>query len=321
MNPHADRVILISSTASKPGHAMLAGDVIADYKVRGRRSLEKLEDVLKHLTAGFDNRRAQSVTATDVRAYVAKRLEAGAASATINRELAALKRMFRLGINGERIYRAPHIEMLPEANARQGFVEPATFEKILAALPDVLADAERMLYGSGWRKQEVLSLRWSDVDREHRRVTLRAENSKNAEPRVLPLVNGLLDVIERRWAARTFKTEDGQERVSDLVFHRDGQRIRGFRKAWASATKAAGSPELLVHDLRRSAVRNMTKAGVPQAVAMKITGHRTASVFRRYLITDEVDLREALERTDVAVRAASVPATRKVVQLPRKRRA
>jgi integrase len=92
---------------------------------------------------------------------------------------------------------------LRESNARQGFVEPATFEAIAKHLPPVLADVTRFAYATGWRKQEVLTLAWSDVDREHGVVTLRGAVSKNGEPRRLPLTSALAEIIERRWEALT----------------------------------------------------------------------------------------------------------------------
>jgi integrase len=119
---------------------------------------------------------------------------------------------------------------------------------------------------------------------------------------LIPLTPPLADIIERRWKARTV-TQLGGTILADLVFHRDGRPVGSFRKAWASACKAAGVAGLLVHDLRRSAVRNFERAGVSQAVAMKITGHKTASVYRRYRIVDERDLREALAKTEAAVSA------------------
>jgi len=211
--------------------------------------------------------------------------------------LAALKRAFRLGVEREQLAKAPAIKLFTERNARQGFVEPAVFEAIALALPEGLSDAARMAYASGWRREEVLSLTWADVDIAARRVYLRRERSKNAEPRTLVLVGALLDILQRRETAKV--------PGCPYVFHRKGRRIVNLKKAWLKATKAAGAEGLLFHDLRRSAVRNFDKAGVSQPVAMSITGHKTVSVYQRYRIVGEDDIERALSMTQAATTAAA----------------
>ena len=140
------------------------------------------------------------------------------------------------------------------------------------------------------------------------------ENSKTRKPETMPLEGELLDIIKRRRTATVLEGEDGRRRFAEFVFHRDGQPIGDIRKAWATACKVAGVDRRLFHDLRRTASRNMIAAGVPQAVAMKITGHRTDSMFRRYAIVNEEQKREALARTQQYL--ATQPA-RKVIAIGR----
>lgn len=284
---------------------------LRDYEQNGWRSIDTLRARQEPLRAAFGTWRAVDVTGPAIEQYKSNRLvcktkkKTTVSVATLNRELTALKRAFRLGVEQERIATVPFIKMLAEHNIRQGFVEPGTFEEIVRHLPHPIGDVSRFGFITGWRKQEILTLKWSDVDLEYRRIRLRRENSKNEEPRVIILTDDLLALVQRRWAARQYQIKSGVA-LAQWVFHRRGQRIVDFRDHWAKATEAAKVPRLLFHDLRRSAVRNMEKAGVSQAVAMKISGHKTDSVYRRYRITDEADIELALRKTQESIRQAPV---------------
>jgi integrase len=278
--------------------------VESDYVVNGRRSLKTLRAWLTALRTAFGEKRACDLTAERIETFKRDRLAEGYAPATVNRMLAALRRGYRLAVTRKQLNDGPMIEMLREHNARQGFVEPATFAAIVPHLPTDLQDWARFGYLSAWRLGEISTLEWADVDRAAGVATLRREHSKTGDPRILPLTGELAALIERRWTAREYRTVDRETALSPLVFHRAGRPVGDTRKAWANACAAAGVPGILFHDLRRSAIRNMEKAGVSQSVAMKISGHKTASVYRRYRIVDEADVRDALARTDAYVRQA-----------------
>jgi integrase len=270
---------------------------------------------LKPLRDFFALTRAINVTTTDIERFIKERLDAKKARATVNRETGALKQAFNLARKQGRLTRVPYIPMLREDNARQGFFEHADFESVVAKLPAPINDIARFAYLSGWRRGEIVSLRWDAVDRNAREVRLRT--SKNGEGRVLPLTDGLWDLIERRWTARTIDMKDGTTKMSEFVFHREGDAVVDFRKGWAQAFTAGRVPRKLFHDLRRTAVRNMIRAGVPQSVAMSISGHKTVSMFMRYNITSDADKIAALRK--MADHLAALPKQQqdgKIVDLP-----
>ena len=173
---------------------------MADYTANGRRSSATLAFRLAPLREAFGQEKARDVKAASIKRYTDRRLAAGKAHATINRELAALRRAFTIAVEQERLSSAsvPRVKLFAEHNARQGFVERADFDAVVSRLPGYLQDYARFAYGSGWRKGEVATLEWSAVDKGTTRVTLRREHSKNGEPRGLPLVGELTEIIARR---------------------------------------------------------------------------------------------------------------------------
>jgi integrase len=269
-----------------------------DYKAN-RRQVRTIKAPVAHLIVHFGaDRAAIDITSDVVTKYVAMRQGQGAANATINRSLAALKRSFSLAERAGKVARRPYIELLEENNARQGFIINAEFIRLREALPADLRDPVEFLYRSAWRVGEMRSLEWSDV--KDGAIRLRSEHSKNKVGRVLPLTRELADIIER---AR-------QRRLPELpfVFHRDdGSPIGLFRKSWATACKAARLGTVLVHDLRRSAIKNMVDAKVGEKTAMTISGHKTRSTFERYNIVTQEAVTRALE--DVSDHLAAQPKT------------
>lgn len=276
----------------------LAADYIQEREVRGitgaclQWSKSRVEN-LKTLFAGV---RAVEITTHRMREYARKRLAMGAAPGTVNRDFGALSRMFTLAMQAGTMTRRPYIPRLRENPPRQGFMEHGEYLAIREHLPAAYRDVLDYGYLSGWRKGEVLSLEWRDVDREGRVIRLRPEVSKTREGRVLVLSAPLHAVMERRWHARALGCP--------LVFHEPARSLQGFKNAWERACNAAGVPGKLFHDLRRTAVRNMVRAGIPERVAMQVSGHKTRSVFDRYNIVSEGDLRQAAERLAAYVEGA-----------------
>jgi integrase len=222
--------------------------------------------------------------------------------------LKAIRRSFRLA--GTSIAFAPEIPTVTVRNARQGFLSRADFEAVVSNLLDAdLIDFTEWSWWTGMRKGESARLTWEAFDRETWAMRLHARDAKTGQGRTLALAGPLRKIIERRIAARRLDCP--------LIFHRDGATIAEFRKSWASAIKRAGLSGVRFHDLRRSAIRNLVRAGVDPAVVMKISGHRTRAVFDRYNIVSEEDLAQAMEKVGDYVSA--LPRERKVGAVGRTR--
>lgn len=306
--------MVIAPRVDKVTVAELAQDLREEYQANARRSADRLEFSLAHVLPALGHVRAQTLTSAQVTGYVVARQAAGAASATINRELAALKRTLRLAAEREKITRVAHVAMLNEDNARQGFFERSELNAVKAHLPEALRPVAEFCYLTGWRKQEVLGLTWGQVDFAGGQVRLEPGTTKNREGRSFPLTVALRALLE---VQRTV-TEDAQRARGSIVphvFHRNGKRILDLRGAWDVACERAGYPGRILHDLRRTAVRNLERAGVSRSVAMSLTGHKTEAVFRRYAIVDSASQAEAALKLDRLADLGTDLGTGKVVRL------
>jgi integrase len=308
-----------------------AADVVNDYRTNAKRSLDEVERrITKHLQPYFGGRRMAAITTADIRSYVAQRQAetemvrkaydvrrkdgtatrvveqrrtiAGVSNAEINRELTILKRVFSLAMQAGKLLHKPHIPLLRENNTRTGFFEPEQFTSVQAHLPTALRPIVEFAYITGWRiASEVLPLEWRNVDFGAGEVRLDAGTTKNGEGRVFPMTDDLRALLEVQHAEH-LRLKQGGQIIPSVFFRlvadkRGGpkrpKRVLAFTKAWAAACRAAGCPGRIPHDLRRTAVRNMVRRGVPERVAMKLTGHKTPSVFQRYNIVSDGDLRTA----------------------------
>ena len=289
----------------------LLDNYLTHLKNKGAKSVSRLTSDLKRIRENFGCYRAINVKSPMVDQYISEQLKLGFANATINRGLSALKTAFNLARKQEILNDVPFFTTLREDNARQGFFEKAEYEAILSHLPGYLKGAVQLAYKTGWRRAEILNLTWESVDLQAKE--LRLWTSKNREGRCIPLQGELWDVVARQWAAREVKLKD-RTLISQWVFHNKGKRIQSYYKAWHTACNAAGYPGKLPHDFRRTAARNMTRAGVTETVAMSITGHKTNSMFRRYNITSQEDKKQALLDTEEYVRGQ--PNENKIYILP-----
>ena len=288
--------------------------VVADYRVNGRRSAKRLEQSWAHIVEFFGEReKAIAFTPQRLAAYLTARTDDGAAPATVKNELAALKRAFNLarktGVLLPNEGPAAFPTIAP-SNARSGFFERGEHEAVRAALPPDEGDVAEFLFWTGWRKGEALGLRWRNVDEAA--GVIRIETTKSGEPRTLPYASlpALRTLIENRRRV-TDAVQKKRGMVVSHVFHRNGESIRYLRRSWISACIAAGLGRevrneegkvvdrvayRIPHDYRRSAARNLSRAGVPERVIMQLCGWKTRSVFDRYRIVPERELAEGLAR-------------------------
>jgi integrase len=296
----------------------LAEDFLRDYRINGRKSLPDAKARWRlHLQPFFGNLRAVEVSSDLVARYVDSRQQAGAENATINRELACLKRMYHLAqrMTPPKVQRVPIFPKLKEDNIRKGFLEDAAYSRLLNACPELwfraLLEVGRTY---GWRRGELLRMRAREVDLIARTLRLEPGTTKNRDGREVTMTETIYRLM---CVLLVGKNPD------DFVFTRkNGTPVRDIRKTWWASCIRAGvgkmvcgdcsSPVigpkcdtcksgnlkyqgLIFHDLRRTAARNLRRAGVAEGVIQKIGGWRTRSVFERYAIVSQADIVDAMK--------------------------
>jgi len=296
--------------------ADLWAEYLRAYKLSGKKAAWRQEMCWAHLKPTFETMRPEQLGTRDLSAYQETRISEGAAPATVNREVSALSAALyhangMTGANGKPVLdRVPSFPAsLKEAAPRKGFVEDAQYATLAAnAKPLWLRTLIACAYSFGFRKSELLGMRVRQVDFFRRWLELEQGTTKNDEARKVKMTG---EVYELMLEATRGKNPD------DFIFTREnGEHVVDPRDDWYALcvaskfgafvpAKRANGEEyqryvgLILHSFRRSAIRNMTRRGVSETVAMRISGHKTASVFRRYDITDERDLADATDKIEL----------------------
>jgi integrase len=300
-------------------------DALLDhYRSTGERNVDEAMCRIGHLNRHFSGVKADQIDGPAVSRYIVARLAEVRVStvpglrkkpqvSTVNREVALLMRALRLGAEQGRLGRVPVVHLADESKrARTGFLEPAQFGAIRSHLPADAAVIVSLLYDGAHRLREITHLRRDQIDLA--RGCIRLRQSKTGALVAVYLTPETLDLL-RAHLDRVRELEKSLGKVLPMAFPIMGgfgvsRRLIGtqrdsFVRAWETATTAAGFPGKLVHDCRRSAIRNLIRAGVHEKTVMSISGHTTRSTFDRYNITSETDLQDAATKLDAARKAAS----------------
>ena len=285
--------------------------IIADYAKNDQKRPR-----VAHLNNFFKNMRVIDISTTKLNAFIALRQEQGAANATINQDLKALRRMFNLGAKEKPAkvnpLQTPSIELLPEDNIKEGYFEDDEYYALLAHLPEHLRGFVQFAYWTGWRVNQIRQLTWKMVNVKEGCIVvpgrIRKGRKGKTRPQTVYFNEPIKEIIERQRSERNLGCP--------YVFHRHGVQIEDFRFAWNRACRAAKlgygyrmstryvgkwsgkfKEGPTIHDFRRTAARNLVqRAGVPEIIAMQITGHKTRSVFERYNIVTPKALKDAAQR-------------------------
>lgn len=277
----------------------LAEMIRISYDLKGNKSKDKLEDSINHLSSYLAGVRAMHITAGKIEDYIFHReKKEGAARGTVYGEIQNLKRMFRIANKKEGLNHHPDFpEGFKPDNARQGFFEEEQFWAVAKRLDEDVRPIALFAYYTGWRKNEILKLDWANnVDMKRGKVRLLPGTTKNGKGRIfsygeLPALKALIEHQRKR--ADEIERNTGMP-VTHVFFRSNGRPVKSFKAAWAKATEAAGVGDRIFHDLRRTAVRNLIDAGVPEHTAQTITGHLTRDVFDRYDIRNDEDRKKAI---------------------------
>jgi integrase len=277
-----------------------------DYRRSGKKTLD---DVLArwklHLKALFGDVRASELSSDHINSYILRRLREEASGASINRELAVVRRMMHLG---ERetpplVRGIPHFPKVKESEPRTGFLEQAEYDKLRPHAHELWLRALLATYYTfGFRRAELLNLGVSQANLCDNTINLLAGATKNGKARVI--------VMTAEVRALVAALIEGKQ-PNDYVFtHEDGSRVIDFRGAWKKMFKDAGVGIRRLHDMRRSAVRNAIRRGVDRDTVKKMSGHLTDDVFSRYNIQAVDDLRDAAEKIEQGAAQIRASATK-----------
>jgi integrase len=241
------------------------------------------------------------ITTAKIREFIQSQRRNGFKDPTIRKQLGRLRSAFNLARAEYNLKHIPYFPMPKDSEARQGFLDQKNFDAFLAKFPERLKPTVEFYYYTGARSGAVKAITWGmvieDADGDIN-ISVPATALKQKENWEFPLVGPLAPLaLHIKKMRKSFPKADAP--VFDFT---------NFRKVWNQACHDAGLGTfdkktcnyvgLHPHDFRRSAARNLIKSGVDESVAMKITGHKTREIFRRYNIQNLSDVKEAMLKVD-----------------------
>ena len=261
--------------------------VVEDYRDNKRTSTDDTQKRIdKHLRPFFGSKRATEIGTRLLKEYRRYREATGDAEATINKELTWLRRGFKLGARHEPklVTNVPYFPITDPDNIREGVIPHEKYREIRNSLPPYARLSFVISYHTGARKGEIRKLRREMIDWSTSRIELQKKTTKNKTARYLPIYGDMGPEIDMAISAA--------DPACPFLIQHEGQQVFDFEKSWKTACKAAGLPEALYHDLRRTALTNMIEAGFSEKEAMTVSGHKTRHVFDRYHIVSSRRMRE-----------------------------
>lgn len=296
----------------RPSRLITLGDlqqlVVDNYLANGRRSVRHMKAAWARVFRTWPaTEPATAILPARIERYISLRRQAGAASSTINRELAQVRRGFRLAVRLGLLATRPDFHLLQEPPARSGFFEAEHLEAVLRHLPEHVRPVIQVAYETGWRvASEILTREWRHVDMDAGWLRLEPGEGKTGRGRQFPFTARLRAVLEAQKARTDALQRELGRRIATVFPRPDGDPVlkEQLRHAWEKARVAAGRPGALLHDFRRTAVRNLERAGISRSAAMRMVGHETEAIYRRYAIVDEVTLKDAAAKLDAGAGGA-----------------
>jgi integrase len=282
------------------------------------RSIYKIRQHCRRLKEVFGNMKADEIKPSMIEAYQQKRLSeityrgAPYRPASVNRELEVMRRIYNLAIREDMVIKNPcwKVTRLPERNARDRVLSQEEFERLIRELPRHAADIVTAAYYTGMRAGEIFGLTWDRVNMKEGYFNLTPKDTKTGEARYVYFNRPVREILERLRKVRQLSHR--------YVFTYKGNPVKSIKYSLDKALERAGIKNFTLHDLRHCYVSNARRAGIDRVVIMKLTGHKTLSMFTRYNTVDQADAKEAMRRLDSYFEGTNEPTAAIVLQAEKK---